>query len=231
LDLGSAIVSMGGFRSEHSRPEIQADGLHYCTLWYRAPEICLGDDSFSFPADVWSAGCIWAETLTSKGLFQETTAAGILLRIFRAMGSPRGETEKYFVALPLWCPKYPIFSKGSLAADLGMVPPAVVNELRSALALSPFDRKTADGMLPFFAAGVCAAEASCSVPPSAASASGGVSPGLAAAVDSAAGTSVPKSCGSPAVEEKASEAAGLMMTQVVAQLASHPFLSKSPDGG
>jgi serine/threonine protein kinase len=31
------------------------------TLWYRAPEILLGQKQYSTPVDIWSIGCIFAE--------------------------------------------------------------------------------------------------------------------------------------------------------------------------
>jgi len=31
------------------------------TLWYRAPEILLGQKQYSTPVDIWSVGCIFAE--------------------------------------------------------------------------------------------------------------------------------------------------------------------------
>jgi len=34
------------------------------TLWYRAPELLLGQDLYSTAVDVWSCGCIMAEILT-----------------------------------------------------------------------------------------------------------------------------------------------------------------------
>lgn len=40
------------------------------TLWYRAPEILLGAKTYSTPVDVWSIGCIFAEMINQKPLFQ-----------------------------------------------------------------------------------------------------------------------------------------------------------------
>lgn len=34
------------------------------TLWYRAPEVMLGDDQYSITVDMWSIGCIFIELLT-----------------------------------------------------------------------------------------------------------------------------------------------------------------------
>lgn len=38
------------------------------TLWYRAPEILLGEKHYSTPVDVWSAGCIFAEMVSPATL-------------------------------------------------------------------------------------------------------------------------------------------------------------------
>ena len=35
--------------------------LFIVTLWYRAPEILLGQKEYSTPIDIWSIGCIFYE--------------------------------------------------------------------------------------------------------------------------------------------------------------------------
>jgi serine/threonine protein kinase len=39
------------------------------TLWYRAPELLLGDDQYGTAVDIWAVGCIMGEMLTSKPIF------------------------------------------------------------------------------------------------------------------------------------------------------------------
>ena len=39
------------------------------TLWYRAPEILLGQKQYSTPVDIWSIGCIFAEMAQRRALF------------------------------------------------------------------------------------------------------------------------------------------------------------------
>lgn len=39
------------------------------TLWYRAPELLLGATEYSTPVDMWSVGCIFAEIVTKRALF------------------------------------------------------------------------------------------------------------------------------------------------------------------
>ncbi|KAI4486131.1 hypothetical protein M0802_012551 [Mischocyttarus mexicanus] len=53
------------------------------TLWYRAPEILLGSSRYSCAIDVWSIGCIFAEMVMKKPLFQGDSEIDQLFRIFR----------------------------------------------------------------------------------------------------------------------------------------------------
>jgi len=40
------------------------------TLWYRAPELLLGNDKYNKAIDMWSVGCIFAELLLKDPLFK-----------------------------------------------------------------------------------------------------------------------------------------------------------------
>lgn len=53
------------------------------TLWYRAPEILLGQEIYSPPVDMWSVGVIFAEMLAKKPLFPGDSEIDQLYRIFR----------------------------------------------------------------------------------------------------------------------------------------------------
>ncbi len=57
--------------------------LKVVTLWYRAPEVLLGSSRYSCPIDIWSIGCIMAEMVTKKPLFQGDSEIDQLYRIFR----------------------------------------------------------------------------------------------------------------------------------------------------
>lgn len=37
---------------------------HVVTRWYRAPEVILAQDSYTYKIDIWSVGCIFAELLS-----------------------------------------------------------------------------------------------------------------------------------------------------------------------
>jgi serine/threonine protein kinase len=61
-----------------------ADNGVVVTIWYRAPELLLGARHYTRAVDVWAAGCIFAELLTLRPLFQarahhHTTTTACLL--------------------------------------------------------------------------------------------------------------------------------------------------------
>ena len=64
---------------------------YVATRWYRAPEILLGSNKYSFPVDMWSLGCIFAEMLRGKPLFAGTSTLNQLEKICEAVGRPSGD--------------------------------------------------------------------------------------------------------------------------------------------
>jgi len=58
------------------------------TLWYRPPELLLGEERYGPPVDVWSCGCILGELFTKKPMFQSSEEFAQLLVISRMCGSP-----------------------------------------------------------------------------------------------------------------------------------------------
>lgn len=51
------------------------------TLWYRAPELLMGVNSYSTGIDMWSVGCIFAEMLTREPLFRAESEIGLLHKV------------------------------------------------------------------------------------------------------------------------------------------------------
>lgn len=145
VDLGCGVVSVVGFRSERSAESVAATGLEYCTLWYRAPEVLLGDIGFSFPVDVWAAGCCWVEMLTRRPLFKaETSQLGMIISIFRLVGSPGVAELPWFQTLPHWKQQFPMFGAPSFETVLlGSFNPSAVEQLPCLLTAFPMHRVTA----------------------------------------------------------------------------------------
>ncbi|XP_074278659.1 cyclin-dependent kinase G-2-like [Silene latifolia] len=70
------------------------------TLWYRAPELLLGAKEYSTAVDMWSVGCIMAELLTNKPLFDGKTEAEQINKIFKMLGTPNANTWPSYGKLP-----------------------------------------------------------------------------------------------------------------------------------
>lgn len=58
------------------------------TLWYRPPEILMGQKNYTAAVDIWSCGCIFAEMLQGKPLFLGLCEIDQLLQIFFKLGVP-----------------------------------------------------------------------------------------------------------------------------------------------
>lgn len=56
------------------------------TLYYRAPELLLGAQTYSTAIDMWSVGCIFGEILTKKPMFPGTGEIDELDKIFKVSG-------------------------------------------------------------------------------------------------------------------------------------------------
>lgn len=60
----------------------------FCSLWYRPPEIFAGVTKYDTSVDVWSAGCVIAEMVLGKPLFDFDSPEEILMSICQMVGTP-----------------------------------------------------------------------------------------------------------------------------------------------
>lgn len=80
------------------------------TIWYRAPELLLGAKHYTTAVDMWAVGCIFAELLTLKPLFQgiedKSTHNPLQLdqldKIFKVLGHPTPDKWPTLNNLPCW---------------------------------------------------------------------------------------------------------------------------------
>jgi serine/threonine protein kinase len=116
-----------GLAREHSFPRAEAAATAaytpmVVTLWYRAPELLLGEARYGTPIDLWSIGCIMGELLLHKPLLPGSSEIKQLGLICGLLGTPSPRIWPGISDLALW-PK--------LQAGL---PEQPYNELPSALA-------------------------------------------------------------------------------------------------
>ena len=72
------------------------------TLWYRAPELLLGDTQYTTAIDMWSVGCCFAEMITGKPLFPENSEGNQLHIIYELCGAPTEQSWPGVTALSKW---------------------------------------------------------------------------------------------------------------------------------
>ena len=77
----SGLARMYGMPKTHLSPQA-------ITLWYKPPELLLGTLEYSAAADVWSAGCIFAELLLRQPLQGNVTDTSQLNTILQVFGTP-----------------------------------------------------------------------------------------------------------------------------------------------
>ena len=78
------------------------------TLWFRAPELLLGETLYSTAIDIWSCGCVFGELLTGVCPFQAKDEISLFEKICEKCGTPNELIWPGVTKLPLWnklCPK------------------------------------------------------------------------------------------------------------------------------
>lgn len=59
------------------------------TLWYRAPELLLGQRNYNCKIDMWSMGCLMAELMLRRPLFyHQQSERELINKIFELFGTP-----------------------------------------------------------------------------------------------------------------------------------------------
>jgi len=126
------------------------------TLWYRAPELLLGEERYGRPVDLWSIGCIFGELLTKAPLLQGKNEVDQLSKIFELCGVPTDETWPGFKRLPnaksLRLPRTQQNVGAVIRAKFPLLTNAGADLLSSLLALNPARRPSAQEVLshPYF---------------------------------------------------------------------------------
>ena len=111
IDVGCSFFDRPGSRpgatpQEHSAAAIRVDGLPYGTLYYRSPELFLGNQSFGWPIDIWAAGCVLWELMAGHIMFyvdKSKTPMKVMMHvILKRLGHPSKEALAFFALCPNW---------------------------------------------------------------------------------------------------------------------------------
>lgn len=113
------------------------------TLWYRAPELMLGENKYSFGVDLWALGCIFVEMITKKPLFQGDCQIDQIYKIFQMFGSPEEANWPGVTKLPFYKDTFPRFRAQGVESVVGGLCAEGVDLLRKLLTLDPRRRISA----------------------------------------------------------------------------------------
>ncbi|GMH41826.1 hypothetical protein BSKO_09736 [Bryopsis sp. KO-2023] len=121
------------------------------TLWYRPPEILLGDDQYTSAVDIWSIGCILAEIISRKPLFPGICEVDQLMKIFAGRGTPNHSNWEGIENLKNWH-EYPRWNPAPMQSLLGDVDLELLNLVEKMLIVNPKMRISAREALrhPYF---------------------------------------------------------------------------------
>ena len=72
------------------------------SLWYRAPDILLGNENYSTSVDMWSVGCIFAEMVNGSIFFQAYSEKDQIKKIFSMLGTPNVKDVPVYETFSGW---------------------------------------------------------------------------------------------------------------------------------
>ena len=129
------LIDMNISQCPYMLPELQTLNTYVQTMYYRAPELVLQSNHYSYSIDTWSIGCILAELIKKKIFFyggDPDSNDKQIKTIFKILGTPEEYENKY-----LRCDSLPL--ETHFPSDID---PVLLQLLKGFLVINPKKRMT-----------------------------------------------------------------------------------------
>ncbi|KAF9887323.1 kinase subunit of RNA polymerase II carboxy-terminal domain kinase I [Aspergillus nanangensis] len=125
------------------------------TIWYRPPELLLGETRYGPAVDVWSAACVYVEMFTKKAVFPgEGGEISQLDKLYNALGTPTRAEWPDLVEMPWFELMGPMEKKKRVFEEIygEVLTPAALDLVSQIFRYDPSTRPTAEQILahPYF---------------------------------------------------------------------------------
>ena len=121
---------------------------HVVTLWYRSPELLLGEVIYDEAIDVWSLGCVLGELFAKDPIFPGNDETCQLNLISSLCGTPTEDNCPSFIILPFINIRSPKENyKRIVRTEFANLPPHALDLLDNMLTLDPRKRITVQAAL------------------------------------------------------------------------------------
>jgi len=124
------------------------------TLWYRPPDVLLGNTDYDHSIDMWGVGCIFYEMATGRTFFPGSSVRQQLYLIFSSLGAPNSYSWPEILHDPEYQRySFPSFRQEKLSRRCPRLDVDGLNLMQNFLRFKPSERISAsEGMRdPFFA--------------------------------------------------------------------------------
>lgn len=125
------------------------------TIWYRPPELLLGETRYGPAVDIWSAACVYIEMFTKKAVFPgEGGEISQLDKLYNCLGTPTRADWPDIVEMPWFELLRPTERKKRIFEDVygNVLSPAALDLVAQIFQYDPAKRPTAEEILahPYF---------------------------------------------------------------------------------